>query len=149
METRQIGLWGTSARIVAGATLLVWATFGPPTAADLLIGLLAMPVAVLALLALRGRDAQPLRAEGGSGHLLNCAIAFALFTWQPVAAALFYGGSMVLAAMRGMGACEMFAISNLLRGRDDRLGCPLFLPVDATEAAVAARHGSLDRNETT
>lgn len=45
----------------------------------------------------------------------------------------------LVAAWRGIGACEIFAISNWLRGRDDRLGCPLFLPIGAAEAALSRR----------
>jgi hypothetical protein len=70
---------------------------------------------------------------------VNCGTAFVLFSWITVPAMLFYGTSMILAAWRGIGACEIFAISNWLRGRDDRLGCPLFLPVDALESAPSHR----------
>jgi hypothetical protein len=149
MRMRQIGRWGTASRIVVGVALLVWAALARPTPADVLIGLLMFPSAVLVVLAVRGRGAQPLRAVGQPAHVLNCAIAIGLFTWQPVAASLFYGGSMVLAASRGMGACEIFAVSNYLRKRDDRLGCPLFLPVDAAEHAITARRRAADRDRST
>lgn len=40
---------------------------------------------------------------------------------------------MVLAAWSGIGACEVFVLSNLIRNRDDQLACPLFSPVDRFE----------------
>ena len=52
------------------------------------------------------------------------------------AAALFYGASMLVAATRGAGGCEVTAISNLLLRRDDQVGCALFAPLDMAEAAV-------------
>jgi hypothetical protein len=52
---------------------------------------------------------------------------------------LFYGVSMLLAAWRGIGACEVFAISNVIQRRDDQLGCPVFLPVDLAEARITGR----------
>ena len=46
---------------------------------------------------------------------------------------IFYGASMVLAAVRGYAGCEVLAVSNWLLRRDDQVGCALFLPVDHAE----------------
>ena len=46
---------------------------------------------------------------------------------------------MLLAAARGFAACEMLAVCNLVRGRDDRIGCPVFSPLDTLEERVSGR----------
>ena len=47
---------------------------------------------------------------------------------------VFYGTSMVLAAVRRAGGCEVTAISNVLLRRDDQIGCAPFGPIDLIEA---------------
>jgi hypothetical protein len=49
------------------------------------------------------------------------------------AALVFYGGWMLLAALRGYAGCEVLAVSNWLLGRDDQIGCAVFWPVDQLE----------------
>lgn len=137
--SRQIGPVGTTARLLVGAAMLAWAVAAGLDVTALLLGLIAMPLVTVTGLALRGRDAPPLRFDGPGGHLANILAFVALMTWQPEATLLFYGTSMLLAAWRGMGACELFAVSNALRRRDDQLGCPLFLPVDLAEARFTDR----------
>ena len=39
----------------------------------------------------------------------------------------------MLAAVAGTAGCEMFAVSNTMRGRDDEIVCALFLPIDALD----------------
>jgi hypothetical protein len=41
---------------------------------DVLIGLVAIPAAIVLALSLRGRSAPPLRLYGPEGHLLNCGM---------------------------------------------------------------------------
>lgn len=137
-ERRQIGPWGTTARAAVGIGLLAIASQFDMDVRTLLVGLVGLPGAVGLALALRGRAAPPLRLEAPIWHCVNIGIGVALFSWVPMAAMLFLGTSMLVAAWRGMGACEIFAISNWVRRRDDRLGCPLFLPVDALESDAAA-----------
>ena len=139
MTERQIGPWGTTARAVVGAGLLAVASKVGVDAGSVLLGLVGLPAGFGLALAVRGRQAPPLRLEQPGWHCVNIGIGLALFSLAPIAAMLFYGASMLVAAWRGIGACEIFAISNWLRGRDDRLGCPLFLPVDAMESAAARR----------
>ena len=155
---RQIGPWGTAARGLVGTGFLVGAVVLRPTLADAFLGLVVMPGIVVGILALRGKKATPLRLDGPLAHVVNIAVAIVLLGVRievgsvldvRVAALLFYGASMLLAAGRGMGACELFAISNALRRRDDQLGCPLFLPIDSVEAAGTGRDGtSADRRRT-
>ena len=49
------------------------------------------------------------------------------------AALVFYGASMLLAALRGNSGCEVTAISNWILGRDDQVGCLVLGPVDDLE----------------
>lgn len=83
-----------------------------------------------------------LRATGPAGHALNAAVFAALYAtpWYAPrlgftsdAALLFYGASMLLAAVRGYAGCEVLAVPNWLLRRDDQVGCVLFAPVDAIE----------------
>lgn len=139
VRVREIGSWGTAARVVVGAAALVWAAVEGITWVDAALGVVVLPGAVAIALRLRGSGAPPLRLDGPVAHGANVGVAVLLFWLVPVAAMLFYGASMLLAAYRGFAACEVFAAANWLWGRDDRLGCPLFTPVDAYEAARAER----------
>ncbi len=51
------------------------------------------------------------------------------------AAQLFYGSTLLLAAVRGYAGCESLAISNWLLRRDDQVGCVVFSPLDANRVA--------------
>jgi hypothetical protein len=131
--TRQIGRWGTAARIVGGVAMLTGAALNGVGIPDALLGLVVFPLAVLAVLRLRGADAAPLQLTGPEGYCLNCVVGVAAFVFVPVAALLFVGASMLLAGAHGEAGCEMFVVSNWLRRRDDRIACPVFSPIDAAE----------------
>jgi hypothetical protein len=139
---RRIGPWGTGARAVVGAAMVVGAFIGGVESLDAGLGLLAFPLAVSAFVALRGRSATPIRLTGPQGHCLNCALIVAAFVLAPVAALLFYGTSMLVAAACGYGGCELFALSNWLWQRDDQVACPVFHPVDLAERRAIARKAS-------
>jgi hypothetical protein len=92
-----------------------------PTLADAFLGLVVMPSIVVGILAIRGKTATPLRLDDTSPTLLTspsrsgcsgCPYKSALSFNVQTAAWLFYGASMLLAAWRGLGACEQFVISN-------------------------------------
>lgn len=51
---------------------------------------------------------------------------------------VWLGASMLLAAVRGYGGCEVLAVSNLMSGRRDQVGCLLYSPIDRWEAARAS-----------
>jgi hypothetical protein len=145
---RNIGPWGTGARVAIGLALVGsvahghWARGWHPIA--WLLGLVGLPAVVLAWQWWRARhNSTPLRATGPVGHAVNLGVFLALYlTWwyAPAldvtsdAALLFYGGSMLVAAVRGYAGCEILAVSNLLLHRDDRIGCAPFWPIDAVEA---------------
>jgi hypothetical protein len=150
---RGIGVWGSIARFVVGAAMVGSVLYGHaargwhPVA--WLLGLLVFPAVVLAGAWWRaGRRPGPLRAIGPLGHVVNAVVFLALYlTWwyAPAvdvlsdAALLFYGASMLIAAVRGYPGCEVFAVSNWLLRRDDQVGCAPFGPIDRAEARRARR----------
>ena len=137
---RQIGVIGTLARVVVGLGLLYlpWWDYGLQLH-DVLLGLVGFPAVVLLWQWLRlRRTTASLRATGVVGHLVCCGIAAVLLLTPATADAadLFYGTSLLLAALRGYAGCEVLAVSNWLLRRDDQVGCPVFLPIDAVESWV-------------
>jgi hypothetical protein len=138
-RARHLGVLSTAARVVVGAWLLAVAVRDGVEPIDAVAGLAVANVVVFVALAVRGRDAPPLRFIGPFGHLVNIALIFTFYALNPVAANLFYGSTMLLAAARGYGACEMFAVWNWLRRRDDQFGCPFFLPVDLIDQRLTGR----------
>lgn len=135
---RRIGPLGTVARVAVGVAALVGAIVLGAGPVDAGVGLVAAPALVTAALALRGRKAPPIRLHGLVGHGLNIAIAVAFISWRSDAALVFYGASMLLAAWDGYAGCELFAVPNRVLRRDDEMGCPVFLAVDAVESASRA-----------
>jgi hypothetical protein len=144
---RAIGAAGTLTRVMVGLFLLGSVVAGELSKgfrpAAWLLGLAAFPAVLLALAWLRARwHLARLSATGPVGHAVNAAVFAALYAtpWYapPLrftsdAALLFYGASMLLAAVRGYGGCEVLAVPNWLLRRDDQVGCVLFAPVDALE----------------
>ena len=137
---RVIGRAGTVARAGIGLAFLALAvTVYRAEVRDAVLGVIALPAAATLLLALRGRGAPPIRL-GAAGHLVTIAIVLALsFVFPGEVVLLFYGSMMLVAAASGSGGCEVTAVSNWLRGRDDQLGCPLFAPFDALDRAAGAQ----------
>jgi hypothetical protein len=64
-------------------------------------------------------------------------VFLALYLLEPTSDAtlIFYGASMLLAALRGYASCEVLAVSNWLLRRDDQVGCAVFWPIDYGDAA--------------
>jgi hypothetical protein len=151
---RQIGYFGTGFRIVLGVVLLV---FGVQGSRFMLIhghfqfqfdGLSVLLGVVMAAVVLAGHwlllrhRSTPLRATGPLGTTINFAVIVALlfapsyaprFYFVGGGAAVFYGASLLLAALRGTTACELLTISNWILGRDDQVGCPVLTPIDNLE----------------
>jgi hypothetical protein len=147
---RMIGRVGTVARAVIGLAFLALAiTVYGAGVRDVVVGVVVLPAAATLLLGLRCRGAPPIRL-GAAGHLVTIAIILVLSLVFPLETLLlFYGSMMLVAAVSGSGGCEVTAVSNWLRGRDDQLGCPLFAPFDAldrhSEARPAIRGGSREQ----
>jgi hypothetical protein len=146
-RARRIGGVGTAARLLVGLVLLgsvlQGELAGPFRPAAWLLGLVGFPAVLLAWQWWRARRGRSrLRATGPLGHGLNIAVFLALYLtpWYAPslrftsdAALLFYGTSMLLAALRGDGGCEVLAVSSWLLGRDDQVGCVVFSPIDQLE----------------
>jgi hypothetical protein len=137
---RGIGPGGTAARVVVGALLLGSVVWGHLARGFHLsawvLGLLGFPAVLLAWQWLRARRTPTqLRATGPVAHALNLAVFLALYLveFTSDAALIFYGVSMLLAALRGYAGCEVLAVSNWLLRRDDQVGCAVFLPIDHLE----------------
>jgi hypothetical protein len=131
---RRIGRWGTVSRVLVGSALIVLAlVVWRADRLDLVVGLVALPAVATLLMLLRDRSAPPLRL-GAAGHLVTVAHVTVTASLVGEAAALFYGSMALVAGVQGNGGCEITAISNWLRGRDDQVGCPVFAPFDAVDA---------------
>jgi hypothetical protein len=164
---RQIGGIGTVARVVLGlAFLLLGLTGGRVSVmhgqvgigfepASVVVGLVAFPAVVLAWQWLRARVAPTrLEATGPGSTALNMLVLAALLltpwyapplAFTSVAALVFYGASMLLAALRGYSGCEVTAISNWILGRDDQVGCLVLSPVDNLERGLKGSSASEPR----
>ena len=131
---------GTAARSVVGGLFVGSVVYGHVVngfhVAPWLLGLVGFPAVVLGWQWWRARRrAVRLQATGPVGHAVNLAVVLALyltFWYAPGlrvtsdAALLFYGASMLLAAVRGYPGCEVLAVSNWLLRRDDQVGCVVF-----------------------
>ncbi len=135
---RAIGPGGTIARLVVGPAFIAAAfVVGEFEWYSPLLGLVGFPLVLTIGQRLRTRWAPGrLQATGPLGFFLNFAIAvpFFIIPFTSSAAWLFYGVSMLIAALRGYAGCEVLAISNWLLRRDDQVGCVVFSPIDSAEA---------------
>lgn len=152
---REIGGIGTAARVVLGLAFLLLGVNGGRVSVmhgqvgigfepvSVVVGLVGFPVVVLAWQWIRARIVPTrLQATGSGSTALNMLVLAALLltpryapplSFTSVAALVFYGASMLLAALRGYGGCEVTAISNWILGRDDQVGCLVLSPVDDLE----------------
>jgi len=147
---REIGPIGTAARLVgAAAALTVPALLDEFSGWDLLVGLVGLPlVATAGFEAVRagyeryvpgGIASQTGTCTGAACWLIAVVLAplVPLAALTPVTSTslwIWIGGSLVLAAIRGYGGCEILAFPNALTGRRDQVGCIVFTPIDRAEA---------------
>lgn len=149
---RGIGPIGTATRLLVGLALLTLAYLNQPAGVvgglqphDLLIGFVALPALSIAVgLGARHYVNGPLRFTGVAGTAVNFGALAVLFAnhYTAGAAALFYGGTLLLAAWRGQAGCEFTLLSNMVLRRDDEIGCPLLTPLDALERRHRQRAGT-------
>jgi hypothetical protein len=131
---RRLGRWGRATRLAVGCTLIVLAVaVWDADRLELLIGLVALPTVATLLVWLRPRASSPLRL-GAAGHLVTVAHVAVTVSLIPEAAALFYGSMALVAGLHGNRGCEVTAVANWLRDRDDQIGCPMFAPFDELDA---------------
>jgi hypothetical protein len=145
-NTRRIGPIGTTTRLAAAAGLLYLALFDGTRWGlewyDAAVGLAILPAAVLAFgLGARRYASGSVRFTGSAGTTANCLIivALALNPYSVGGAALFYGTTLIVAALRRQPGCEATVLSNWIFGRDDQVGCPVFSPIDEAESRHAVR----------
>jgi hypothetical protein len=147
---REIGPIGTAARLIgAGAALTLPALLDEFSRWDLLLGLVGLPlVATAGFAAVRagyeryvpgGMASQAGICSGPACWLIAIVLAdlIPLAVFTPVTGTsvwIWIGGSLVLAAVRGYGGCEILAFPNALTGRRDEVGCLVFTPIDRAEA---------------
>lgn len=149
-SSREIGPIGTVSRVVGGAIAIavpieVWGA----TWWDWAAGLVGLPLfaaaagAAVAAVCGRRASAEPARpgpmGRGAAWGLLVVVLggATALTYVTPVdgtAIWIFVGTSMLLAAAKGYGGCEVLAFANAITGRRHRIACLLLGPIDAAEA---------------
>jgi hypothetical protein len=151
-KTRRIGPIGTMTRLLAAAGLVYLALFDGTGWGlewyDAAVGLGVLPAAVLAFgLAARRYASGPVRFTGSAGTTVNCVVlvALAVNPYTAGGAALFYGTTLLVAALRAQPGCEATVLSNAILGRDDQLGCPVFSPIDEAEARLRARRSTHGR----
>ena len=152
---REIGTIGTMARVLIGIFMVLYGLTGGrikvmhsnvQTGFDPLpvgIGVLVFPAILLAWQWIRARAAKGrYDATGPLATTINIAVFIALaltplyapaLSFTSSAAFVFYGASMLLAAARGYGGCEVLAISNWILRRDDQIGCLVLSPIDDYE----------------
>jgi len=155
---REIGPVGTAARVVIGLVLLAFGLVGGKVIAvhgqfstgftplSVGVGLVVMPAAALAWhLLWSRRSKRRFQATGprATGINLLAGLVLYLTPWYapPIAftssaVLIFYGASMLLAAVRGYAGCEILVVSNWLLRRDDQVGCVLLSPIDAAEGQL-------------
>jgi hypothetical protein len=159
-HARSIGPIGTASRIVGGLIAIslpiALGGFGWWDAAAALIALPLIATAVAALVteAYGHLDPEALEARHAicsppACTLLGLVVAayvgltFATPLNGSVALWVWLGVSMLLAAARGYGGCEVLAIPNLITGRDEAIGCMIYTPIDRAEARRRAARDRL------
>jgi hypothetical protein len=147
---REIGPIGTVARLItAAAALVLPASLDDFSRWDLLVGLVALPALATVGFEVVREGYQRFVPGGLASQADTCCgaatwlLAIVLVALIPLAAVtpvtftafwLWIGASLVLAAVRGYGGCEILAFPNSLTGRRDQVGCILFTPIDRAEA---------------
>jgi hypothetical protein len=148
---RDIGPIGTVARVILGSILFGSVFYGhimkgPFMPLPWVIGLIIFPAIFITWQYLRARrNPAKLEANGPIATIINVVIFLAFYftyiyapsiDFMSDAVLVFYGLSMLLAALRGYAGCESLAISNWLLKRNDQLGCLVFGPVDYAEGKL-------------
>jgi len=150
-DRREIGPIGTASRIGGGLIAIglpvVLAGFSWWDAALALVvlplvatGAAALVTAVYERLAPQALARRHTICSGPACWLtaIMLAVALALGALTPasgdVAFWVWLGVSMLLAAARGYGGCELLAAPNLITGRRDQIGCIIYTPIDRAEA---------------
>lgn len=163
---REIGFIGTFSRIVFGLALFGSVVYGHwrGTFRSLpwLIGLVVFPILFIMWHTWQiNNNRVEFRKTGPITMCINIlifAVFYFTYWYAPAvkfmsdAVLIFYGFSMLLAAVRGYSGCEVLAISNWLLLRNDQIGCLVFKPFDALDKIVSgdrreSRYRKIKENE--
>jgi hypothetical protein len=143
---RDIGPIGTGSRLVVGAFVAAvpvaawgigWWDIAAAVIAFPLIAAAAYAWVIVLRRAAASRLARVHHIWAGLVLLLVIGAATLVTFLTPadaVAIWVFFGGSMLVAAVKGYGGCEVLALPNAISGRRDQIGCILYGPIDAAEA---------------
>ena len=149
MKTRKIGPIGTTTRLLTAAGLVYLAVFDGASwgleSYDVAVGFGALPAVAIAFgLGARRYASGPVRFIGSAGTTANCLliVALAVNPYTAGGTALFYAATLLVAAWRAQPGCEATVLSNVILGRDDQLGCPVFSPIDDADARLRARRSA-------
>jgi hypothetical protein len=149
--SRGTGAVGRLARVAVGGAMVASVVEGHISGDFHLVpwtlGLVVFPAIMVAGHSWAARRAPGrLTATGAVGHCAPLVAFLVLYAVEPTsdAALLFFGGSMLLAAARGSGGCEVVAFSNWILGREDELGCLVFEPFDRLDHRRLQRRRLLD-----
>jgi hypothetical protein len=136
LADRQIGVAGTGARVALGVAMVALpVTTSGVGRLDLAAAFIALPLIAGIAGRLPGLLALPVVIASGVGLTFLTPLDGGTALW------LFFGVSMLVAAAKGYVGCEVLAIPNLVRGRNDAVGCPVLTPVDAVEASRRRTNG--------
>lgn len=160
-SARQIGPFGTLARVLGGlAAIIIPIELAGFTATEALIGLVGLTLVALAAgIAIQEGVSRwapgALRSQHAICSVPGCTLVAVLIIANAAMVApttangnvtiwVWLGASMLVAAARGYGGCEVLAIPNLLTRRHDQIGCLLYTPIDRAEAS-RQRHTATNR----
>jgi hypothetical protein len=155
-HARAIGPVGTGLRITFGLLIIAAALiFDYPSrgigwwdvaGALIMLPLIAVGAAWLVNAAYRRKPAMARRARtpwsaaqaGAAAIVISAVVAVgtALTFVTPIdriAIFLFFGASMLLAAVQGYDGCEILALPNTILRRSDAVWCPIYSPIDSAE----------------
>lgn len=166
VSTRAIGMLGTTIRLIVGVLLVgVALTFDRPSGGvtwwDAAAVLVVLPLAALGAVVvlnafyrrwpwLAHRARTPWSSAQAAAAVAVIAAVLALGTAltflspvDRVALWIFFGTSMILAAVRGDDGCEILAIPNTILRRTDAIWCPIYTQLDTSENPASAGEGEL------
>jgi hypothetical protein len=149
---RAIGITGTMARIVFGLVLVGAVVYGHIHGAfrplQWVVGLIIFPLVFILWHRQQIKTRKsPFRKTGALAKCINIFIFLAFYftywyapaiKFMSDAVLIYYGVSMLFAAVRGYGGCEVLAVSNWVLNRNDQLGCLLFKPFDLVDEKLKA-----------
>ncbi len=165
-NSRKIGPIGTTARVVIGLLIVALAlaldfprrgiTWWEVVAVLVVLPATAIGAAALLNTAYRHRPADVVaqtrspwsaaQARAAALVIVTVAAVGTVLTFltpiHPISIYLFFGLSMLLAAVRGYDGCEMLALPNVVLRRQDAIWCPLYTPFDTAEQRAMADRGS-------